>query len=220
MKPEFILATMGDIWDEEKALILNDPLADLRGDFVSEVIPDSKLVIAQREMLESNPTYRQIIPYVIVTYRGEILSYRRTSKVGEQRLAGKSSVGWGGHVDIAKDAVWNTDGSLCLISTLLGCVNRELDEELGLSSEDYGSPRVLGFIAGNETEVDKVHAGVVLKVELSMKGRVKITAEDELTDLKFENQSDIELGDEFDRMTDNPGELESWSRAIIQSVVI
>ena len=50
---------------------------------------------------ETDPTFKQIIPYVIVYFQatGQILTYRRGPEVGETRLAGNRSLGFGGHIN-------------------------------------------------------------------------------------------------------------------------
>ncbi len=90
--------------------------------FVQDVV--SQLVICEREMLDNsiciedstvspsdtlprgNPYYRQVLPYVVARQKQPDGSYvyyryRRTKGVGESRLAGNGSIGYGGHVDLA-----------------------------------------------------------------------------------------------------------------------
>lgn len=151
----------------------------------------SALTIREREWLENDPGHRQIIPYVMVRRTDadgttRYLAYQRTSKVGESRLAGKVSIGFGGHIDISD--VWMSAPSLPFIidveQTVLRAAYRECGEELKLSTPmnllahlEYGN----AFIVRNDG-VNAVHLGVVMF--LNLPDGVEMTCkEDELETL-------------------------------------
>lgn len=207
MKPEFILATKARLWQADKDPVQMMPYRQSLTAF--NKIPSSEVVIAQREMLEHDPSYRQIIPYVVVTHEGKILRYRRTNKVGEQRLAGKASIGWGGHIDAASDVQWQYDGSVCLHTTLDVSVRRELTEELGLLPCDYTPPQVLGFIVSDDSDVDKVHVGLLIRTECHDPEKIKV--EDALSDARFMP---------VDQIREEQDLLESWSSYAIKKVLV
>ncbi len=48
-----------------------------------------------RSDAESNPAYKQIIPYALIAFQDTILHYVRGKKAGEQRLTAKGSIGIG-----------------------------------------------------------------------------------------------------------------------------
>src|ERR1700733_13696501 len=52
-----------------------------------------------RALAETNPEFKQIIPYVVITDGKSILHYVRGKKAGEQRLVAKGAVGIGGHIN-------------------------------------------------------------------------------------------------------------------------
>ncbi|GAG48826.1 unnamed protein product, partial [marine sediment metagenome] len=52
-----------------------------------------------RSQVEKNPAYKQLIPYVLMSYEGKYLSYVRGKRAGEARLVGNRSIGIGGHIN-------------------------------------------------------------------------------------------------------------------------
>jgi predicted NUDIX family phosphoesterase len=53
----------------------------------------------RRGELEDNPTYKQIIPYAMISNKGSFYLYKRTSGQTEKRLHNKFSLGVGGHMN-------------------------------------------------------------------------------------------------------------------------
>lgn len=130
--------------------------------------------------------YHQVIPYVVFYSvhpeegRVEILQYLRASKtpegedVTEKRLAGSSSVGFGGHIDNEDDIVFtsksvNKKGEVTyeltvdqVVETVSKTGYREVDEELGYNVREVVPyeilPESLLFFKGKEqNDVNKVH---------------------------------------------------------------
>ena len=52
-----------------------------------------------RAQAETDPGFKQIIPYVVITDGARVLHYVRGKKSGEQRLVAKGSIGIGGHIN-------------------------------------------------------------------------------------------------------------------------
>ena len=52
-----------------------------------------------RAPAETNPSLKQIIPYVLLVHGDSIFHYVRGKKAGEQRLVAKGSLGIGGHMN-------------------------------------------------------------------------------------------------------------------------
>ena len=52
-----------------------------------------------RAQAESDPAYKQIIPYALIAFENKVLHYVRGKKAGEQRLVAKGSIGIGGHMN-------------------------------------------------------------------------------------------------------------------------
>ena len=111
-----------------------------------------------RSQAETNPDFKQIIPYVLITDGKRILHYVRGKRAGEQRLVAKGSVGIGGHIN-------KEDYELSLFAFTFGmqafqdAAKREVCEELAIQGEF--NPRPVGLINDDSTEVGRVHFGIV-----------------------------------------------------------
>jgi predicted NUDIX family phosphoesterase len=119
-------------------------------------------VFHPRGEMESDPSFKQLIPYVILQHvdvRGEVrlFTYTRGSGQGERRLHAKRSIGIGGHIS-QEDAAGGGD-------PYLTGMRRELDEEVRIET-DYAEHRI-GLIYDPTTEVGRVHLGIVHRFELS-----------------------------------------------------
>ncbi len=117
-----------------------------------------------RSNCETNPDFRQLLPYVvIINPKGDILCYNRPAKEGgEGRLAGKFSIGFGGHVE-------PEDWSCSPWPTCFAAAERELREELhmedagnGIDPMDTLYHTLAALILSNDTPVDSVHLGIAL----------------------------------------------------------
>lgn len=107
-----------------------------------------------RAQAETNPQFKQIIPYVIVTVGDKILHYVRGKKAGEQRLVAKGSIGIGGHINDEDHTLFAFG-----LQAFQDAVKREVCEELSVQGEF--SARPVGLINDDSTEVGQVHFGVV-----------------------------------------------------------
>lgn len=104
-----------------------------------------------RPDMEIDPSFKQLIPYCIFECDGQVFGYRRGSDQGESRLHAKRSIGVGGHVstmDLDRDQ-----------SPYFSGMQREIDEEIELQTG--WSESCAGLINDDETEVGKVHLGIV-----------------------------------------------------------
>ena len=107
-----------------------------------------------RARAETDPTFKQIIPYVVVTDGKSILHYVRGKKAGEQRLVAKGSIGIGGHIN-DEDHTLFTVG----LQAFQDAVKREVCEELTVQGPFDARP--VGLINDDSTEVGRVHFGIV-----------------------------------------------------------
>lgn len=168
-----------------------------------------------REDAEKDPSYKQIIPYIIVPRRRlhvlgqDFLCYTRGSGGAETRLHGRVSIGLGGHVD-NKDANGIDHDPLRIIQR---AAMRELREEL--SSLPYSpSLRIAGIVNEDQTEVGTVHFGVVmvLRYEGFWMGHEPSTSElDTITGLSFASRDTL-------RAYMSNGSLELWSSYCVQNL--
>jgi len=155
-------------------------------------------------MMEEDPLFKQIIPYVVVlNNKDEILTYKRSTKSGEDRLHNMYSIGVGGHIDI------NTTerDSLTSDEIFFNSMIREISEELGIRTYDFEYD-IKATIYDPSNDVGKVHFGVVafLRVDSDISlndGETDIITEREFLSLE-------ELSKRYES-------LENWSKIIIDN---
>jgi predicted NUDIX family phosphoesterase len=113
-----------------------------------------------RSLVETDPSYKQLIPYVILECNNEqgtkLFQYTRGKGQGEARLHALKSVGIGGHISVedAQGDDWYRVG-----------MQRELTEEVDIGCG--GTDRIVGLIYDDTSEVGRVHLGVVHIMQLS-----------------------------------------------------
>lgn len=110
-----------------------------------------------RAIVEDDPSFKQIIPYVIVRFEDRYLLLERTSKQTEKRLHGKLSIGIGGHINDLETA-----GSHQNI--LHAGLERELEEEIHVIGQRK-SLELVGIISDDGTPVGQVHLGLIFILE-------------------------------------------------------
>lgn len=147
-----------------------------------------------RSQAESDPGFKQIIPYVVITDGERILHYVRGKKSGEQRLVAKGSIGIGGHIN-------DEDHSLFAMGeqAFREAVEREVNEELNV--EGRFDAKAVGLINDDSTEVGKVHFGVVHRLHRTAE-RVR-KRETVITQLAFLSVEELRA---------RRDQLETWSQ--------
>ena len=138
----------------------------------------------RRSELEEDPSFKQIIPYAIISNKEPERSgvrqsqsfylFRRTSKQTEKRLHNKFSLGVGGHM--------NPNNSMeSKEQYLIDELKRELYEEVKLLNgcliEDI---EFIGFINDDTISVGSVHIGLLYNIHVSNK-EVYINETDKMT---------------------------------------
>jgi predicted NUDIX family phosphoesterase len=109
-----------------------------------------------RSQAEKDPSYKQLIPYVIMACDGKYLSYVRGKRAGETRLVAKRSIGIGGHINPGDDMpLFNAN----FYEAYLTAVEREVAEEVSL--ETTHTDRVVALLNDESNEVGSVHLGIV-----------------------------------------------------------
>jgi predicted NUDIX family phosphoesterase len=125
-------------------------------DYRRELLSGEFVCYRRRGEVETDPSFKQLIPYVVLRCTGELFHYSRGSSGGEERLRSLRSVGIGGHITFE-------DGPATSDPYRTGML-RELNEEVEIQSpwkESY-----LGFIYDGRTPVGEVHIGIVHLLEL------------------------------------------------------
>jgi predicted NUDIX family phosphoesterase len=107
-----------------------------------------------RRDLETDPTYKQIIPYVVLRHGDRVFAYRRGQASSEKRLVAKVSIGLGGHVEWSDDSLFDD-----AFASYLRGTRREVEEEVVVSTT--WTERILGFINDDSSDVGRVHLGIV-----------------------------------------------------------
>lgn len=107
-----------------------------------------------RAPAETNPSLKQIIPYVLIMHGDQIFHYVRGKKAGEQRLVAKGSLGIGGHMNDGDEGLFALDGD-----AYSAAVKREVEEEVFIESP-YTN-HIVALLNDDSNEVGKVHLGVV-----------------------------------------------------------
>lgn len=125
--------------------------------YLDELLSPEHTSYRPRSEMEEDPSFKQLIPYVIFRHTDEegrqsVFQYTRGKGQGEQRLHSKRSVGIGGHIS-SEDAASNE------IDPYQEGMRRELEEEVIIDTS-Y-SEQCVGLINDDQTEVGKVHLGVV-----------------------------------------------------------
>lgn len=181
---------------------------DSEGKAVKDMLDELsyRLCIMERNYLEEDPRFVQLLPYAYSKVDGKYAVYRRTPKVGESRLANKLSIGFGGHVDYRKGMAFLLDEKGVMFNHLFSYlsvdVERELDEECRFDTAP--EPVFTGkFIYTEENEVSQVHLGLLFETN------VEITnlKEEELEFLGYHTAEEI---------LNMEGELEAWSRIVLE----
>jgi len=119
--------------------------------YLPRILNSSHLSYLARADAESDPSHKQIVPYVVLRWRGHVFHYTRGKRATESRLHALRSIGVGGHISAA-------DGNL-FESHYREAMFREVAEEVYLESP-Y-KERCLGLINDDSTPVGQVHLGIV-----------------------------------------------------------
>jgi predicted NUDIX family phosphoesterase len=130
-----------------------------RGDvraYLPRLLDPANLSFLPRGRAEHDPSFKQLIPYVVLRWRGEVFHYTRGAAGTETRLQALRSIGVVGHI-CAEDV---TDAGDLYRTGLL----REVAEEVDIQSR-YAE-HVVGLINDDRTPVGQVHLGVVHVFEL------------------------------------------------------
>src|SRR5436189_2840442 len=153
-----------------------------------------------RSDAESNPAYKQIIPYALIVFRNTVLHYVRGKKAGEQRLIAKGSIGIGGHMNETDESLFAMDQEAYRAG-----VEREVNEEIKIDTpfED----QIVALLNDDSTEVGRVHLGIVHIFKLQEPKVQKREAM--ITGLTFLTKEEL---------TKRRESLESWSQICVDSL--
>ena len=153
-----------------------------------------------RDQAEQDPTYKQIIPYIILRYQDTLFSYVRGKASSESRLIAKRSIGLGGHIETADRNLFTSDRD-----AYLEAAKREVNEEVALDT--IWVERVIAVLNDESSAVGKVHFGIVHLWDVA-EPHVK-KREGLITQSGFLP---------VEKLQQNWEELETWSQLAIQAI--
>lgn len=152
---------------------------------------EQKSEYLEREPLETNPEYRQLIPYIVVISPAGYCLMQRCKGQGEARLLGKLYIGAGGHVE---------EGHSVFYTALKECT-----EELGLPLRTLELNHLL---ISTGAAVDDVHVCICG------------TAQTDYTEFKSpEGTLHNARWVTREHLIEQIGEMENWSQLIVKQLL-
>lgn len=150
---------------EEQVLVIKREILDKLGTFhglmfdveryLKEIFAPGVCTFMPRPLAEKDPSFKQLIPYVIMGNDGKYLSYVRGKRAGETRLVAKRSIGIGGHINPVDWTLFSNDAR----KTYLEAVQREIAEEVNVDTKYTNN--IVALLNDDSNEVGQVHLGVV-----------------------------------------------------------
>jgi predicted NUDIX family phosphoesterase len=171
------------------------------GPYVPRILETQNTRYVPRSLAETDPSLKQIIPYVLVRRGDALLHYVRGKGSGEKRLVALGSIGIGGHINHRDEDLFGTG-----LDFYEAAVQRELHEELLIDADL--TTRVVALINDDSTPVGQVHFGVVHVCELGDQHVSR--GEPCITELQF-------LG--LDELRARRDAMETWSQLALDFVL-
>lgn len=107
-----------------------------------------------RAEVEDDPSYQQIIPYLVFRHESDYFLTHRLRASSEKRLRKQYSLGIGGHIN---------PGDLAGGDPIMDGLKREWQEEVVYDGRFEA--RLIGFLNEDSSPVSKVHLGVVFLLD-------------------------------------------------------
>jgi predicted NUDIX family phosphoesterase len=165
-------------------------------DLLPRLLDSPGLTFRPRHEVETDPSVKQLIPYVVFRWRERLFQYTRGQSGSEARLRALRSIGVGGHINPVDASATNPYRAGLM---------RELEEEVSIESPYRES--VLGLVYDPSTPVGQVHLGVVHVLELDHP--LVRPREPALADAGFAPISDLQ-GDR--------AAFETWSQFVLDAL--
>jgi predicted NUDIX family phosphoesterase len=145
-----------------------------------------------RAAMERDPSFKQIIPYLVLRDGERYFLMRRTRAGTDERLHDRWSIGVGGHIDPGDEG-------------LSGGLHREWREELVADFEPAYTP--IALLNDDTTDVGAVHLGVVVLADAA--GRAVAIRETDKLSGAFATPAEVAAGADH---------LETWSRIVFDAL--
>ncbi|MGD2094300.1 MAG: hypothetical protein PVH77_04750 [Phycisphaerales bacterium] len=152
---------------EEQVLVIERKVLEQAGMFqglamdveryLNEFFNPGVMRFMPRPKAEKDPSFKQLIPYVLMSHNGKYLTYVRGRRAGETRLVGNRSIGIGGHINPVDDEMQLFN--IRFRELYRNAVEREVAEEVSIEANHTDS--IVALLNDDSTEVGSVHLGVV-----------------------------------------------------------
>jgi predicted NUDIX family phosphoesterase len=166
--------------------------------YIPRILSAHHTTFVPRSSAETDPSFKQIIPYVLIRKGDTLLHYVRGKGSGEKRLVAMGSIGIGGHIN---DRDWN----LFAEDPYEDALQRELHEELRM--DGYFRTRPIALINDDSTPVGQVHLGIVHLCELTEENVSK--GEACITELRFLTLPEL---------VERRDQMETWSQLCLDHI--
>lgn len=171
--------------------------------YLDELLRPENISYRPRPEMEEDPSFKQLIPYVIFRHTDQngdvtVFQYSRGKASGEKRLHQKKSVGIGGHISQEDAADLDAD-------PYQEGMKRELDEEVQINTAHEFS--LVGLINDDETDVGRVHLGIVHICDVETPDVIP-------NEVEIEGNGFIPVGE----MLDDLSGFETWSAICIKAL--
>jgi predicted NUDIX family phosphoesterase len=161
------------------------------------IFDPANLLFRPRSQVETDPTFKQIIPYVVLRFQNLVFHYVRGKRGAESRLRALRSIGIGGHIEQCDQNLFG--------DTYRQGMLREIQEEVSLDGPYTES--CIGLINDDSTPVGQVHLGIVHVLKLT---QPKVAPRDRaITKVGFATIEDLRK---------HADEFESWSHHVLAAL--
>jgi predicted NUDIX family phosphoesterase len=163
--------------------------------YLPRLLVPGHLEYRPRAEAEIDPSFKQIVPYVVLKWRDQAFHYTRGKRATEARLRALRSVGVGGHISAEDSSLFDTPYREAMF--------REVSEEVYLESPH--EERCIGLINDDSTPVGQVHLGIVHVFDLAEPKASR--REQQLTRAGFSPIQELREAKE---------EFETWSQFVLE----
>ena len=158
--------------------------------------------VYDRDTIEPDSSYRQLIPYVVIRKGNKFLCMGR--KKGDARLVSKWSIGAGGHMN-------PVEGITSLFGLIDENMRRELEEELVILSTGKKTLQPIGLIKDDSDDVSRCHLGVLFILNYTEVADIRIRETDILEGV-WMTKTALRNSEYYDK-------LESWSKKSLDLII-